>query len=370
MTKFRQSAIRQAGFTLLELLLVVAILSSLALAATTFVDNADDQRRFEETRNRLANIRRAIIGYPNLSAGGEAVIGGFVADMGRLPRNLNELFVSGYCSNPAYISKSVCESNSGTWTEDSAFNVMGACSNVTKTTKSDCETDSPDNIWIELGTGWRGPYLHAMPESGGMIYRDGWGNGGNAPGADFGWRVAVTDIDDDATPDDFDNTLSVQSMGSDGAPGGGSYAADYPVSTAVLVERGDHNVDLTGGIRVRFQNPADGSGTALPLSATTVCLRIYYASNGAIASVASNPESLASGFVADGASKEVTFTFPSTGRQWIPWGMRAVGIFKHSGSSGSCQNQNEAYPSAAIGPARTIALLPRTTLPMIEWRME
>lgn len=354
---------RQAGFTLLELLLVVAILSSLALAATTFVDNADDQQRFDATRSRLENIRQAVVGYSNLSAGGEAVIGGFVADMGRLPRNLNELFIGGYCSNSAYIGQAACESNGGTWTPDSAFNSVSACSDTTQTTKSACESSGA--VWIELGTGWRGPYLHAMPESGGTMYRDGWGNGGNAPGADFGWNLAVTDIDGSATPDDFDDTLTVQSYGSDGASGGGSYAADYPASAVALVEKLDHHIDLTGVIRVRFQNPGDGSGVALPLADSTVCLRIHYPSNGAITSVASNVLTLTANSVADGSSAGATFTFPAAGRRWIPWGVRAVGIFNHSGSC-----ENSAYPSATVGAAKTVALLPRTSIPMTEWRLE
>lgn len=354
----------QDGFTLLELLLVVAILSSLALAATTFVENADDQERFEATRQRLEGIRRAVVGYPNLNAGGEAVIGGFAADMGRLPKNLNELFVGGYCSNSAYISQTDCQSNGATWMADPAFNVVGTCSDSTQTTKNNCESGGA--VWVESGAGWRGPYLSAMPESGGMIYRDGWGNGGNAPGANFGWNVAVADIDGSATPDDFDDTLTVRSTGSDGASGGGNYAADYPAPGVALVERRDHHIDLTGGIRVRLHNPGNGSGPALPSSDTNVCLRIYYAGNGAISSVASDPLTLSAAVpVADGSGKEVTFTFPVTGRQWIPWGMRAVGVFSHPGFCG-----NSAYPSATVGAAKTVAFLPRTSLPLIEWRLE
>jgi prepilin-type N-terminal cleavage/methylation domain-containing protein len=365
--------IPQAGFTLLELLLVVAILSSLALAATTFVENEDDQQRFEETRRRLENLRRAVVGYPNLSAGGEALVGGFVADMGRLPRNLNELFAGGYCSNAAYTSQASCVAAAGAWTADTPFGVAGVCSDSTKTTKVACDgTNSA--IWVELAGGWRGPYLHALPESGGMAYRDGWGNGGVAPGADFGWTVAVTDIDGGTPPDDFDDTLMVRSLASDGAPGGSKYAADYPVSGTVLVERRDHNIDLTGGIRVRLTNPGNGTGCALPLDGSTgctpastpsVCLRIYYSNNGAITSVASDAVPLTSGLVPDGAAREVTFSFPSSGRQWVPWGARAVALFKHTGSCDSA-----AYPSAAAGTARTLTLPPRTSVPVIEWRME
>jgi hypothetical protein len=345
-------------------------LSSLALAASAFVDTKDSQERFEATRERLAAIRRAVAGQPQLSAGGEAAVGGFVADMGRLPRNLNELFTGGYCSDPAYISQTACV---GTWSSDAVFGTANICSDAAKTSKTSCE--SAGAVWVELSAGWRGTYLHAMPESGGMIYRDGWGNGGNVPGTDFGWNVAVADIDGSATPDDFDDTLTVRSTGSDGALGGLGYAADYPAAAATpLVDRKDHNIDLTGGIRVRLINPGDGNGCSLPLdgtgtctpsSSTSVCLRIYYPGNGAILSITSDPLPLTDGLVADGSSKEITFNFPSTGRQWIPWGVRAVGVFNHSGSCG-----NNAYPSATVGPAKTVTLLPRTSLPVIDWRMQ
>ena len=55
----------ESGFTLLELMLVVFILSALALTASAFVDNHDDQFRFEDTRRRVPSIDRAktILGF-------------------------------------------------------------------------------------------------------------------------------------------------------------------------------------------------------------------------------------------------------------------------------------------------------------------
>jgi prepilin-type N-terminal cleavage/methylation domain-containing protein len=322
---------RAAGFTLLELLLVAAILSSLALAATAFVDKKDSQARFEETRNRLENIRRAVVGNPNFSASGEAVIGGFIADMGRLPQNLQELFEQGTLPS---------------WKHDAAT-----------------------GLW----SGWRGPYLQALPESKGQFYRDGWGNGGAAPGTNFGWNVTVTDIDGDATANDFDDALTVQSLGADGAPGGTGYAADYPPSGVALVTRTDHGIDLKDGIKVRFKNPGDGTNVALPATDTTLCLRIYHPVNGDIASLSSKSMKLTAALVPDGDTREILFEFPPavTGTQkgqWVSWGEWAVRIFTYSSSCGSASS--DAYPKAEVGPLKTVMMLPRTALPLIEWRME
>lgn len=81
----------QAGFTLLELLLVVAILSSLALAATTFVENEDDQARFEETNRRLDLIHFAIVGENRPVYGGQALLSGYVADNGVRPGSIADI---------------------------------------------------------------------------------------------------------------------------------------------------------------------------------------------------------------------------------------------------------------------------------------
>ena len=82
----------QYGFTLLELLLVVFILSVLAVSAVSLTDNLDtaqDQYRVEATKNQGSAFEKGII---NISADGRS-ISGFVADMGALPSNMMELVI-------------------------------------------------------------------------------------------------------------------------------------------------------------------------------------------------------------------------------------------------------------------------------------
>lgn len=83
------------GFTLLELVIVLAILAIVTALATREVGHVQDQRRFEVTQRTLENIREAILGSPNdRKPDGTRMQGGFVADTGRLPGDLGELWAN------------------------------------------------------------------------------------------------------------------------------------------------------------------------------------------------------------------------------------------------------------------------------------
>lgn len=77
----------EAGFTLLELVLVLFILAAISAAAVSLVGQADGQERRRETLARLETIRTAVIGRDR-PAGRE---GGFAFDTGRLPTTIDEL---------------------------------------------------------------------------------------------------------------------------------------------------------------------------------------------------------------------------------------------------------------------------------------
>ena len=81
---------RTSGFTLLELLLVVGIMSVLAFSAISLTDTMDssqDQYRNEASRNLARKIKDEAL----LQRVGEDQIRGFVADVGDLPRDMTEL---------------------------------------------------------------------------------------------------------------------------------------------------------------------------------------------------------------------------------------------------------------------------------------
>lgn len=336
----------QPGFTLLELLLVVAILSSLALAATTFVDNADDQERFEATRERLEQIRFAIIGDSGRTVNGQAELRGFVADMGRLPGDLKELI-----EHPLDCNRD------GTNEADGNGNGL----------PDDCEwrLDAATGLWV----GWHGPYLGVLANSSGVrAYRDGWGNGGAAP--NYGWKFEPTDRDASTPPNDFDSTLQVQSYGSDGSTANadpGPYDEEYP-SVGNLVELYDHQVNVKGwSVTVSFFNPLGGV-TPIPDTGTTktLYLRLCYPVSGVItATVPSIAATLNP--VNDGDTATVTFTFPPGTDAYVPIGVQSVRVTDDASSACTAGNYGAANQRLLV------AFVPRAHLPVSVtqvWRLE
>jgi prepilin-type N-terminal cleavage/methylation domain-containing protein len=349
----------QAGYTLLEMLLVIGILSMTAFGMATLTEGvldgpSLDQARFEETRRRLETLRKAVIGDHDTLVNGSPLVGGFVADMGRLPINLAELVRHPRDCN-----------GDGIDDEDADGDGKGDA----------CERKHDENSGLTVG--WNGPYLHAPAEAGGgRAFRDGWGNRGATSDEDadnYGWLVTLTDID--IPPDDWDDTLAVQSLGSDlklDPAATYEYAKEYPASgpDAVLVAREEHSIDLgNNGLKIKFTNPAN-DGSALPPTATKVCVRIYFPRNGGIASIASDENSLSG--VPDGDTEEVHFTFSGLPRAtWIPWGERAIKVFKFENDE--CQDgEANLYPKGSDNSVkvRTAYFLPHKALPDITWPVE
>jgi len=73
---------RADGFTLLELLLILTILGFLAAMIYPAVGLLNDRERERLTRERMEEIRRAMVGDPDrFDASGRRIIGGYVGDM-------------------------------------------------------------------------------------------------------------------------------------------------------------------------------------------------------------------------------------------------------------------------------------------------
>ncbi|MBV1919778.1 MAG: type II secretion system GspH family protein [Pseudomonadales bacterium] len=149
-----------SGFTLLELLMVVSILSSVAYLAMDNIASSDAQNKWELTKIRLQAIERAIIGDSSRVHNGRSELSGFVVDMGRLPKCIAELLMPESCSGDALPEYSLFDNN--------------------------------------LSGGWNGPYLYATHQTNGAAFRDGWGNKGDIPGdgsVNFGWDFKIEDVD-------------------------------------------------------------------------------------------------------------------------------------------------------------------------------
>lgn len=137
---------RRAALTLLELVVVLAILAALTGVAVKSLEPIADQARYEATKKTLGHIRDAIVTLPPVRRGdGSLAVQGFVSDMGRLPRSLNELLVKPV--NEADPTKNLFEFARGV-----DYGVQRIASS----------TDG-------LPCGWRGPYLQAT------TFTTGWG---------------------------------------------------------------------------------------------------------------------------------------------------------------------------------------------------
>ncbi|MES2502471.1 MAG: prepilin-type N-terminal cleavage/methylation domain-containing protein [Pseudomonadota bacterium] len=306
----------QRGFTLVELLLVILILGTLALGTSFLVDGFGDQIRFDDTKSRLQQIRKAIIGDTNRTLNGQVDMSGFVADMGRLPESVEEL-VSG--------------EGLELWNLSSV--VVGTLSPVT----------------IELYGGWRGPYLETFPESstGRRAFRDGWGNADiSGASADFGWIYSQSDLSGVAV-----TSLGADSQADDAGGSAEGYDKDFPTS-GNLVEVADYQVSLNGGLTVRFNNFAD-----IPEGVT---LKLFYFNDKA---GLDGPESDELPSLSGVQSVNVTFTAPDDiGNQ----GRYAAALICSNGNiyDGNCDAAHtNSQPYYFI-------LVPRAQLPTILWNIQ
>jgi prepilin-type N-terminal cleavage/methylation domain-containing protein len=80
---------RTGGFTLIEVIVVIAVISILAAMAVPYAVKIIDQSREEATKKQMEEIHRVIMGDP------KAPTSGYLADMGRLPVTLDQLNTQG-----------------------------------------------------------------------------------------------------------------------------------------------------------------------------------------------------------------------------------------------------------------------------------
>jgi prepilin-type N-terminal cleavage/methylation domain-containing protein len=152
---------RSAAFTLLELLVVLAILATVTALAVRSLDRVDEQRRYETALRCLQEINDAVLGSPDDRApDGTRTVSGFVADMGRLPRALLA------ASTPELELRELWESPGAAFDIRSAIEANGVVL-------------ADEDPQVLVPGGWRGPYLR-LP-LGTPTLLDGWGNPISSP---------------------------------------------------------------------------------------------------------------------------------------------------------------------------------------------
>lgn len=265
---------KQIGMTLIELTVVLLILTSLATIALRSTTGLVEQTRWEETKKRHEEIKKAIIGDPDLVINDQPDISGFVADMGRLPNNIRELLSEAYCKVDYTKDLVGCPSPTTNWIKQNP----GYCeSDYTKNQASCPSTDwnttglAAPTTSTQLGFGWNGPYLQISGSAEDeFVVSDGWATSykilfPSVPPAstlpatttaeldavnDYGWLFSVAT----AAP----ITLTLQSYGKDKASGGtGTYDVDYPADPIIL-RQSDWTIDINTGIKVKLSSPFNG----------------------------------------------------------------------------------------------------------------
>jgi prepilin-type N-terminal cleavage/methylation domain-containing protein len=250
----------QSGMTLMELIIVVALLSIVALASVSLIVDTGEWKRQQATEEQWLSVKRSILGDNVVDVHHFREYSGFVADMGRLPNCLREL-----------IRPFDCEPD------------LSLANRLTAFTQ-----DIDSNQWY----GWRGPYL-GVP--GANEYRDGWrnrgrdDNTGNDDDVNYGWLFGTgapngTECQNADVEQQQPGAIILQSCGDDGDVDNTEtgFQGDYPYAEAdgtyiPLVTRHDYQVDIGASwlnVPVKVKSKTIGSSKVIP--ANDLRLRVNY----------------------------------------------------------------------------------------------
>lgn len=259
-----QCRIGSRGLTLVELVVVLAIVVMLAGAAISATEGALEEARYDTTQRTLANIEDAVLGP--FDQQGPAIqparpwASGFVSDMGRLPKVVG--------TDPETMLQEL-------WTLPE------------NTTPFAVHTPAGDPE-LRIACGWRGPYL-----------RLGFG----APRLFDGWGRAFTYAKvDGAVAQPSDEIAQLLTLGADNAIGGTNYDAD--LRSAI------HATNVTPVIGPRHTGSIPIRVTPANTGTVTLIVRLYGPNEDG------SPRTLAQQvFVAAAGAQTHTFPNISIGRR-------------------------------------------------------
>ncbi len=204
--------------TLVELLVVLAILALLTTVAVTSSDVVLSQGRHDATTRTLRAIEEAVLGPQSATAQSDEPAAGFLADLGRLPRLVDDPKDEGIGLEELWINRGGMAS----------FGIYPTCDGE-----------------VAVGCGWRGPYLR-LPVGRDNI-RDGWG------------RPFELTVNAD------EEIVTIRSLGADGKNSSDDLVLDFSL-----------RVDLRLGGHVRL---VDSDGQPVTLESNSTFRVTLYAPN-------------------------------------------------------------------------------------------
>jgi len=198
----------QKGFTLIEILVSIAMMSVLTTVALTTMGSVVDDARFSQTTREIEQIRNAMVGETQRLETGLRKNYGYLGDVGALPTTSQGLSV--------LLSEGAASAGGlAMWSIHASYGI---------------------------GSGWKGPYLTNTDDQ--DYTRDAWGNA----------YVYANSGGSNAT---------ITSYGADGAAGGAGFDQDIVVSIPTDVVRGRllgyvvaAQGDVTGADQVPFSGNA------------------------------------------------------------------------------------------------------------------
>ena len=168
--------IKNAGFTMMELIIVMSIIGILASLGLKAFDNVILNMKFESTIHEMEELKKAIVGDPQAIQNDVRASFGYFGDMGSLPSTLTQL--------------------------------------ITKGTQAALQVDAT----LDMVYGWNGPYLRTT------FTQDANGNLTDGFGKAYVYSTAkYTSADGDSV------YATITSYGDNGAPGGDGTAADINI---------------------------------------------------------------------------------------------------------------------------------------------
>ncbi len=217
---------KNAGFTLLELVVVVAVMGLISTMAMDVYTDHSNQKRFDATKERLAEIKFAIIGDPMMRVGSQPIIAGaFFKDMKTIPTSISELLVP-QTSLEGCLNKTTLRIDTS--------KLETACTGLAEQWLTDIERE------------WKGPYIsnRQTDSNGNLVFKDGWGNN---------FHFAVDSVSADIT---------IISRGLDGIPN--------PHSPADYSNLSDYEKDYPRSLSATPQTPPEPFITSNEFSALKV----------------------------------------------------------------------------------------------------